>query len=260
MNITDWLNDLAVSGIHFITTYYVNSAIYPMSNKGRTHHGFIYTVKGTETYHFDDTELAAAPNSVLYLPKGSCYGITLDGEDSVVILIDFELYSEQKSPPFLMKFDDEAIGNLFSDAEKCWNLKSSDCQSACKAFFYKICARMIRKNESYLNTESYAVIEESVNYLHRHYLDKGFRVKQLSQRAKISSRYYERLFYSRFGMTPKEYVLDLKIARGKELLLCEKNLVRDVALQLGYSDIYHFGKIFKAKTGYTPGQYRKAHL
>lgn len=260
MDTTNWLNGLAVSGIHGIMTYYVNSAIFPMSNEGREHHGFIYIRQGTETFYFEDGQITAVPNSVLYLPKDSRYHMTLEGEEIVVIFIDFEISAAEGSTPFLVKFDDEAIGHLFSDAENFWNLKSGDCQAVCKSLLYRICARIIRKLGNYQNVDTYAVIKESVNYLHRHYLDKGFQVSQLSQRAKISRRYYEQLFYARFGMTPKEYVLDLKIARGKELLLCEKNLVRDVALQLGYSDIYYFGKIFKAKTGYTPGQYRKAHL
>lgn len=258
---TDWLNRLSVSDIHFVTTYYVNSAIYPMTNKGRKHHGFIFTLKGTETYHFENRDIVAVPNSVLYLPKESGYSITLEGEESVVLLIDFELHSSEEREAFCVCFgEDASVGSLFAEAERVWNLKGSDCPSVSKSIFYRICSRLIRKCESCLNTDSYALIEESVKYLHRHYLENSFRIEHLSEIAKISSRYYEKLFYQKFGMTPKEYVLNLKMERGKELLLCEKNMVRDVAFQLGYSDIYHFGKMFKAKTGYTPSQYRNAHL
>ena len=119
---------------------------------------------------------------------------------------------------------------------------------------------MIKRSERYLNPEGYLKISESVSYLHNHYLENGFKISQLSEIAGISSRYYERLFFRRFGQTPKEYVLSLKMGRAKEMLVSEKNLVKDVALQLGYADVYHFGKIFKEKTGYTPTEYKKTLL
>jgi AraC-like DNA-binding protein len=108
-----------------------------------------------------------------------------------------------------------------------------------------------------MNSGGYSKISESVNYLHAHYTENDFRVEKLYEIAKISSRYYEKLFFQKFGETPKEYILKLKIESPKELLLSEKTLIKDIALKLGYSDIYHFVKIFKKKTGYTPGQYRK---
>ena len=62
------------------------------------------------------------------------------------------------------------------------------------------------------------------------------------------------------GTTPKEYVISLKMEQAKELLMSEKLLIRDIALMLGYSDIYHFGKIFTKKTGFTPSEYRSHFL
>ena len=42
--------------------------------------------------------------------------------------------------------------------------------------------------------------------------------------------------------------------------MSEKLLIRDIALMLGYSDIYHFGRIFTKKTGFTPSEYRNHYL
>lgn len=258
VTIIEWLNSLSVSEINFATTYIAKAHIYPITNNCRAHCGFVYTAKGTETYNLSDKSIAAVPNSIIYLPKGSKYKVTLDGDESVVIYIDFELSSTAYPSPFCIKFDDDkTIMNLFSDIEKHWKKKSCDSISVSKSIFYKICSHMIRKGESYMNSGSYAKISESVNYLHYHYTENDFRIEKLYEIAKISSRYYERLFCQRFGETPKEYILKLKIDYAKELLLSEKTLIKDIAIKLGYSDIYHFGKIFKKKTGYTPSQYRR---
>ena len=91
------------------------------------------------------------------------------------------------------------------------------------------------------------------------YLKKDFRIEELAEITGISFRYFETLFQKEYHVTPKAYILYLKTERAKELLLSEKLLIKDIAVMLGYSDIYHFGKIFKAKTGYTPSEYRSTH-
>ena len=74
----------------------------------------------------------------------------------------------------------------------------------------------------------------------------------------ISSKYFETLFKKSFGRSPKEYLIDLRIDYAKELLCNEKCSVGEAALGSGYADIYHFSKIFKSKTGLSPGKFRKA--
>ena len=75
----------------------------------------------------------------------------------------------------------------------------------------------------------------------------------------ISPKYFKTLFGQQFGMSPKEYVISLLIKSAKELLMNEKNQVQDVAFMVGYSDVYHFSKLFKKKTGYTPTEYKREH-
>lgn len=259
METIKWLNELCISEVNFVNIHNAPAGVYPMRNRGRRHHGLVYTIKNTETLTFDDRELKLIPSSVVYIPKGAQYNLALDGEYSLDIYIDFELSDESEyHPPFRIKFDEgDSIKTYFQDAEKTWNRNSPDKQASLKSIFYKICAQMIKKRELYLNPDGYSKIADSVTYLHSHYLENEFKVSTLSEMSGISSRYYEHLFYKRFGQTPKEYVLYLKIERAKELLLNEKNLVKNVAEQLGYADIYHFGKIFKQKTGYTPSEYKK---
>ena len=94
--------------------------------------------------------------------------------------------------------------------------------------------------------------------MHQNYLKTDFRLESAAKVAGISYRYFETLFRQKYGSTPKEYVISLKIERAKELLLSEKILIKDIAVMLGYSDIYHFGRLFTARTGQTPSEYRNS--
>ena len=125
------------------------------------------------------------------------------------------------------------------------------------SFFKLVCNH--KTKISYMPSEKYSKIADAVNYLHTNYLDNDFKVDLLEKMTDISPRYFKTLFGQQFGMSPKEYVISLLIKSAKELLMNEKNQVQDVAFMVGYSDVYHFSKLFKKKTGYTPTEYKREH-
>jgi len=257
MQIMEFLNDLCISELNFVRTYIAASEHYPMKIKGRRHHGFLFTVNGTETYHFSDRSITAPPGSVLDIPRGESYATTLSGDESVVVVVDFELFSEG-CRPFLISFTEQnSIKSCFTRIETEW--RRTDCAHLpeCKSIFYRIVGLMCSQLRLFLPSEKFDIIAGAVEYLHAHYLDIDFRLEELSRIAGISHRYFESLFRRKYGITPKEYLLSMKIELAKELLLQDEMLIRDIALRLGYSDIYHFGRLFTARTGYTPSEYRK---
>jgi len=70
MQILEFLNNMCISELNFVQTYIAALDKYPLKNKGRRHHGFLYTISGTETYHFHDSKIETPPGSMLYIPKG----------------------------------------------------------------------------------------------------------------------------------------------------------------------------------------------
>ena len=257
MDIEKFLNELSLLSVNFVHTYITETKDYPMKNANRVHHGFLYTITGTETYHFHDRTIEAIPGSVIYIPKNEAYKITLTDKKSVVLGIDFEI-SNTPTRPFRIVFPE--VNSIYSDflkSEAKWTKKEIDWIADCKASFYKIVGILLKQvTQSYFPKSKYAIISKSVDYLHANYLKSDFCLKTLSEIAGISPRYFELLFKELYRMSPKEYILSLKIEQAKEFLLSEKLLIKDIAFMLGYNDIYHFGKIFKAKTGYTPSEYR----
>ena len=260
MQIAEFLQKMCITEINFVKTYIAASWNYPMHNRSRRHHGFLFTLEGTETYHFQDTVITAVPASVLYIPKGEEYRTTLAGEKSVVAVVDFELAGEN-SRPFVICFSEPgSVKTCFSKMETEWNRKNLPYIPECKSLCYRIVSLMARQTVMFRTSQKFDKISEAVEYLHQHYLENDFRMETLAVISGISQRYFETLFHQKYGMTPKEYVISLKMDQAKELLMSEKLLIRDIALMLGYSDIYHFGRIFTKKTGFTPSEYRNHYL
>lgn len=84
-------------------------------------------------------------------------------------------------------------------------------------------------------------------------------VKAMAAFCNISENYLRRLFLRQTGMTPKEYIEQVKMRRAAELLNSTELKINEIAGQLGYTDPYHFIRRFTAKTGIAPGRYRKTH-
>lgn len=254
-----WISNLCINEVNLVCKYIAKKSEYPMKNGGRYRHALLYTIEGSEKYIFKDKTVEAVPDSVVFIPKGEKYSIELDDEKSVVIAFDFELLeSTEIVRPFCIKLRKNLnIKTQFQNAETIWKSKKRESELRCKACFYEIVAAIVKDEETYLSGNERQKIAEATDYLHSHYLENGFRVSSLSTLLGMSQKYFETLFFKEYKTTPKEYVLMLKMEFAKELLLGEKVSVSAVSEKLGYSDIYHFSKIFKAKTGYTPTEFKR---
>ena len=254
----EFLRTMCVTEVNLVTRYTAYHADYPMKNSGRNRSGFLYTLSGTEIYHFSDRTIETPPGSLLFIPRGEKYSIEFHEEKSVVISFDFELTTSPDIRPFAVKLPkDSAVRSCFSDAETKWLLKRPESESELRSLLYRIVSLLIKNEVYYAGGENRLKIAEAVKYLHAHYLENDFRVSVLAKIARMSPRYFEMLFFDEFKCTPKEYILTLKMQLARELLKSERYSVTDVSEQLGYSDIYHFSKIFKLKTGYTPSEYKR---
>lgn len=60
-----------------------------------------------------------------------------------------------------------------------------------------------------------------------------------------------------FGVSPKRYILNVRLERGESLLLKSDLSVGQIAAQCGFSNPYHFSRAFREKYGVPPVAYRK---
>ena len=92
-----------------------------------------------------------------------------------------------------------------------------------------------------------------MEYLRKHLFDPELSVGQLHPMCNISDTYFRALFAARFGMRPKKYILDRRLAQAKQLLDSgECAQVSEVARLCGFDDDLYFSRVFKNRYGYPP--------
>lgn len=86
---------------------------------------------------------------------------------------------------------------------------------------------------------------------------KNWKVEELAEQAHLSYAYFQVLYKKAFGISCINDVINTKVAHAKELLVSTNLPVSQIAVELGYNDVYHFIRQFKKNTGLTPGAFRK---
>ena len=93
-----------------------------------------------------------------------------------------------------------------------------------------------------------------IEYLQEH-LTENVSIDQLAKLSCMSLSTFERRFKEHFSLTPKQYILHMKVHEACRRLPSAKSIAR-VALETGFGGQSYFTKQFRSVVGITPKQYQ----
>lgn len=102
----------------------------------------------------------------------------------------------------------------------------------------------------------YLELAAVAEHLKTHFRDK-LDVPALARMAHMSVRQFERKFRATFQMTPRDYMIRMRVIEACELLVRTNQPVTTVALEAGFYDHSDFARQFRRHMGQTASQYRK---
>jgi len=80
----------------------------------------------------------------------------------------------------------------------------------------------------------------------------------LAKESGYSRAHFLRMFRVATGMTPHQYLLELRISRAQEFLRKNNSSLIDIAAACGFSSQSHMTSIFRKRLGITPAGYRRS--
>lgn len=98
-------------------------------------------------------------------------------------------------------------------------------------------------------------LNKSIEYLQLHYTEH-LKIEELARFAGVNRTYYSMQFTKRTGLSPMQYLQRLRMDKGAQLLRVTSLAVTEIALTLGYPDLYSFTRAFKNYYGVAPSVYR----
>lgn len=75
----------------------------------------------------------------------------------------------------------------------------------------------------------------------------------------LSRSYFSTIFKQSEGISPQEFIVDLRLRKAGELIAERGYRPGEAAAACGYTDVFNFSKMFKRKFGVPPGRYRREH-
>lgn len=103
-------------------------------------------------------------------------------------------------------------------------------------------------------------MERVLKEINAHIDDSEFNVEKLASEVGVSRAHLHRKMKDLIGMTPSDYLRNIRLKRACELLKKPDIEVTQVAYRIGFTSQPHFSSHFKRYTGYSPSEYRDKFL
>lgn len=131
----------------------------------------------------------------------------------------------------------------------------SYCLSLVNTIFKENFYRMILSLKKYENesTENFSKILQSM----KDRVAENISVKQLAEESHMSERSFRSMFLKYTGITPKQYLIKVKMQNAAQILQTSDFSINKVSEKLGYSSPFQFSRDFKKFYGVSPNSFRK---
>ena len=104
-------------------------------------------------------------------------------------------------------------------------------------------------------SEDYSVARAQ-HYMEQHYME-NVTVSKLAELGYVSPSAFNRRFKKEIGITPIEYLIEIRIKRAKVMLKRRDISITDIAMRCGFNSGAHFATCFRKHLGITPAEYRE---
>jgi AraC family transcriptional regulator, arabinose operon regulatory protein len=113
-------------------------------------------------------------------------------------------------------------------------------------------------NKSIKKNENMEIVNQACQIISQGPYKKlsGFEV---SRQLGIGYEKFRKLFKSKMGISPGEYIIHRRIDSAKTKLIDTGHSVKEVALELGFPDVFSFSKQFKKVVGIPPIEFKRIY-
>lgn len=181
--------------------------------------------------------------------------VSIDGGQTPLLL---EKAGFHPSVPYISgvigKELETSLIHLFSQQED----NSSRRQVDLIAAIYRIFGLMIpQKNTEEPDAGPAGWIPRSIEYMNMHYTE-NINVQDVAAYISVHRAYFSKIFAEQIGMTPIQYLQKLRMERALQLLQQTRHSVSEIAMTLGYPDLYSFSRAFSKHYAASPSKVRES--
>ena len=200
--------------------------------------------------HVEHTETSLAASPLEYIVMG-IEGLELnmdDGSDHSFCIINF--YDDGSDVQFYLK-------TMLKEIEQ----KDMGFETLCQDLLDILLIKLLRKTKfsKVLSSTQESLSSDTValrRYIENHYREP-LTLDLLAQNVHMNKFHLAHMFSKEFGLSPFNYIQQLRIQESKELLSTTDYPLSQIAGMCGFSSPSYFSQRFRSSTGISPAEYRK---
>ena len=128
---------------------------------------------------------------------------------------------------------------------------------------YKILCDVIEERQRVSQQDETRLFEgylaEAAAYIDEHLQDEELSVVSVAAHVYLNPVYFGRVVKNTFQMTFKQYLLQKRMEKAKELLEMGRGSIGDICEAVGIHNPSYFSHLFKQYTGKLPSEYKKEY-
>lgn len=111
-------------------------------------------------------------------------------------------------------------------------------------------------NKHALTDKEQILLDKALLFINQHYTE-DLSVNLIAENIPVSPTHLNRMFRKAMNISPMQHVIRLRLEKSLFIFRTSPELsVKEVAISCGYSDPYHFSKLFKKHIGVSPSDYK----
>lgn len=249
------LGSVTITDFHIYTPTFEQPSIEEM-HRPKGLYGISFAIDGEAVYRHNGKTYVSDKDHVILYPQGKDYIMECTKPGSFT-LVNFEAEGYDLEEflcikiPHVEKFikDHEVITKISSLKLPNWRLEVM-------SILYNTLSRVIKYTDV---NSSFPALWAAVDYIRDNIRNPELSIQGMANAVGFSEVHFRKLFKKSYGISPKQYLQNLRLDMAKNLLETGNVSISNIATECGYSSIYYFSKLFKEKTGYSPYAYRERY-
>lgn len=247
---------------------------YCFYNDTRDYEGYLfqYTLDGYGIYESQGKlhKLARGKAFFISFPENSKYYISQTEEGSDYHWTFFYLHisgpaiepffnriREITGPVMDFEFDSFPI-NLFFDLYEILQTRRQLPRYVGSEWLYRFLISLLRNVESPPNRKISPHVTAAMEWIKQNYT-KQINLEDMCPEIGVSYSHLARQFVKEQGITPVQFLTQLRLEHGMHLLLNTDESIEKIAEECGFSSANYFTKVYKRVLHITPSEYRRQH-
>lgn len=230
------------------------------NTEARGHDSISVCLAGERTIRYNDTTITISTGDVLYIPANTEYVIEMAEERGLTVhFINYSYMLNKENGPCVIHTEDSAkVESHFKTMYDIWKEKKHGYRYLCTAQLHDLLyyLSLVAATQGLGKPHTDRDIERAANYIHRHFRSNTIEVQELAKMSNMSESNFRKLFKTAYGVSPKQYIMNLQLESASQLLQSRLYSVAEAGERSGFSDTKYFSRVFKQHFGVSPREYQ----